>query len=259
MILNEDLFGLDPPPAPSSHCPVLFTLTLLAEQALLLITASSPAPRKGLLISLRLSERPPPFFVVCQGFLHFAQLLTSSYMKSSVSTIERRFGLTSQMSGFIVSFNEVGNTTLIIFVSYMGSRVHRPRLIGCGAILVSMSAFIISLPHFITEPYEYDRSVSVGSNLTDICLPNKLLQSDQCSAKRAKEVSVVLFLIFLGQLLMGIGAVPIQPFGISYIDDFASKHNSPLYLGKMLETLQVAFKKQTQLYFQGPLAPGMLL
>ncbi|XP_066476749.1 solute carrier organic anion transporter family member 2B1 isoform X1 [Tiliqua scincoides] len=173
------------------------------------------------------------FFVFCQGFLHFTQLLTSSYMKSSISTIEKRFGLSSQMSGFIVSFNEVGNTVLIIFVSYLGSRVHRPRLIGCGAILVSLAAFIISLPHFITEPYEYDRSVSVKSNITDICLPGKpdSAQSDQCSSKKAQEFEVVLFLIFLGQLLMGIGTVPIQPFGISYIDDFASKTNSPLYLG----------------------------
>lgn len=66
--------------------------------------------------------------------------------------------------------------------------------------------------------------------------------SEDCTLKKATEHSVVLFLIFLGQLLMGIGAVPIQPFGISYIDDFASKTNSPFYLGKKLETSQVTTK-----------------
>ncbi|NXK13542.1 SO2B1 protein, partial [Herpetotheres cachinnans] len=177
------------------------------------------------------------FFVFCHGLLQLSQLLVSGYLKSSISTIEKRYGLSSQTSGLLASFNEVGNTLLIVFVSYFGSRVHRPRFIGCGAILVSLAGFLMSLPHFITGPYEYDRSIaSMFSNTTDLCQPGVLgswgnLSNAGCTPHAARENHEVLLVMFIAQALLGIGGVPIQPFGISYIDDFASERNSPLYLG----------------------------
>ncbi|NXE27929.1 SO2B1 protein, partial [Ardeotis kori] len=177
------------------------------------------------------------FFVFCHGLLQLSQLLVSGYLKSSISTIEKRYGLSSQTSGLLASFNEVGNTLLIVFISYFGSRVHRPRFIGCGAILVSVAGFLMSLPHFITGPYEYDKSVaSVFSNTTDLCQPGVSgspgnLSDAGCTPHAARENHEVLLVMFIAQALLGIGGVPIQPFGISYIDDFASERNSPLYLG----------------------------
>ncbi|XP_073468663.1 solute carrier organic anion transporter family member 2B1 isoform X1 [Aquarana catesbeiana] len=174
-------------------------------------------------------------FMFCHGLLQLSQLLLTGYLRSTISTIEKRFGVSSQTSGILSSFNEIGNTILIVFVSYFGSRVHRPRFIGFGALVVCVAGFIMCLPHFIMGQYEYDKShASVYSNITDVCQPdisNLDDSNDQCVIKMDKENRNVLSILFIGQILLGIGGVPIQPFGISYIDDYASKRNSPLYIG----------------------------
>uniref|UniRef100_A0A8C5AHV3 Solute carrier organic anion transporter family, member 2B1 n=1 Tax=Gadus morhua TaxID=8049 RepID=A0A8C5AHV3_GADMO len=169
------------------------------------------------------------FFVFCQGFLQLAQLMVSGCLKSSVSTIERRYGFTSQELGLLVAFNEVGNVMLIMFVSFFGSRVHRPRLIGAGALLASVSSLIIALPHFLSRPYQFAAHPGICEcSLSQAC---PLLNKHNVRDKRALGVFPVML---LGQLLLGISTVPIQPFGMSYVDDYASRRNSPFYIGILL-------------------------
>ncbi|XP_051250823.1 solute carrier organic anion transporter family member 2B1 [Dicentrarchus labrax] len=184
------------------------------------------------------------FFVFCHSLLQLAQLLVSGYMKSSISTIERRYGLSSQKSGVLAAFNEVGNTVLIVFVSFLGSRVHRPRFIGGGALLACLASLLIAMPHFLSGPYDYtNRISSSGDNSSGLCQSERTLttssSNQSCSQKESPAQQVVYPLLLLGQLLLGIGAVPIQPFGISYIDDYASKKNSPLYLGILLAVTSI--------------------
>lgn len=63
---------------------------------------------------------------------------------------------------------QVGNTVLIIFVSFFGSRVHRPRFIGGGALLACLASLLIALPHFLSGPYEYTDHISRERKHTEI-------------------------------------------------------------------------------------------
>ncbi|CAK6956257.1 solute carrier organic anion transporter family member 2A1 [Scomber scombrus] len=170
-------------------------------------------------------------FVLCHGLLQFSQLLYSSYFKSIITTIERRYGLSSYSSGTISSLHEISNSLLIVFVSYFGNRVHRPRVIGIGGLMMSVSAMLLTLPHFVSQSYNYD---SVLHNRHDICyLQENSTNTESCGhdeSRRLTDSNNLWLLMASAQLLFGLGSVPIQPFGISYIDDFAGPGNSPLYI-----------------------------
>lgn len=50
--------------------------------------------------------------------------------------------------------------------------------------------------------------------------------------ERESSVSMWIY-VFLGNVLRGIGETPVQPLGISYIDDYAQSENAALYIGKV--------------------------
>ncbi|XP_037631260.1 solute carrier organic anion transporter family member 1C1-like [Sebastes umbrosus] len=204
--------------------------------------AAAKEPRTSPCTSLKM-------FLVALSFAYFAKALSGSYMKSTITQLERRFDIPSYLIGVIDGSFEVGNLLVIAFVSYFGAKLHRPKIIAVGCVLMSIGTFIIALPHFIIGRYEFETSVRwvVNSTLNpspcpvgspaDLSQDGKLPQVPATGCEGDSNLSMWIY-VLLGNVLRGIGETPVQPLGISYIDDFATEENAALYVG-CVQTISV--------------------
>nr|XP_036856466.1 solute carrier organic anion transporter family member 3A1 isoform X2 [Manis javanica] len=181
-------------------------------------------------------------FLVSECALMLAQGTVGAYLVSVLTTLERRFNLQSADVGVIASSFEIGNLALILFVSYFGARGHRPRLIGCGGIVMALGALLSALPEFLTHQYKYEAGeIRWGAEGRDVCAANGS-GSDQGPDPdlicRSRTATNMMYLLLIGaQVLLGIGATPVQPLGVSYIDDHVRRKDSSLYIGILFTML----------------------
>ncbi|XP_031963213.1 solute carrier organic anion transporter family member 1C1-like isoform X7 [Corvus moneduloides] len=181
-------------------------------------------------------------FLGALSFVYFAKALSGSYLKSTITQIERRFDIPSSLVGAIDGSFEIGNLLIIILVSYFGAKLHRPRIIGAGCLIMSAGTFLIAMPQFFMGRYRYERFPSTINSTAIIspCLQDKnqtplsALEKSQAKINSGceKEAGSSMWIyVLLGNLLRGIGETPIQPLGITYIDDYAVEENAALYIG----------------------------
>nr|XP_019947621.1 PREDICTED: solute carrier organic anion transporter family member 1C1-like [Paralichthys olivaceus]XP_019947622.1 PREDICTED: solute carrier organic anion transporter family member 1C1-like [Paralichthys olivaceus] len=180
------------------------------------------------------------WFIMALSFAYFSKALTGTYMKSSITQIERRFDLSSTHIGLIDGSFEMGNLLFLAAVSHFGAKLHRPRLIGMGCLLMAVGAFLTGLTHFFMGRYKYDTviklfqndSMNIAACVDTLDVPEiqgePSLEDNQACVKESG--SNMWIYVFLGNALRGIGETPVTPLGISYIDDFAKAENSPFYI-----------------------------
>ncbi|XP_066446834.1 solute carrier organic anion transporter family member 1C1-like isoform X2 [Eleutherodactylus coqui] len=178
-------------------------------------------------------------FLVALSFSYFAKAYSGSYMKSSLTQIERRFDISTSTAGMVDASFEFGNLLVIAFVSYFGATLHRPRIIAAGCFLMALGSFLTVMPHFFMGPYEYEAmkaqvtppSDTTGSaHSVSPCLPNRTMTEGIPAGCAQESGSYMWVYVLVGNILRGIGETPITPLGIAYIDDFAGSQNTPLYL-----------------------------
>nr|XP_023421071.1 solute carrier organic anion transporter family member 1B3-like [Cavia porcellus] len=178
-------------------------------------------------------------FFAALSFSYLCKALGGITMKTSIAQIERRFEIPSSVVGFIDGSFEFGNLFVIVFVSYFGSKLHRPKLIGLGCVVMGVGSILTALPHFFMGRYRYSTETHVNNtseNSLSTCLINQTTSVTETSEIVSKgcekeSKSYMWIYVLMGNVLRGIGETPITPLGISYIDDFAKEGQSSLYIG----------------------------
>ena len=72
-----------------------------------------------------------------------------------ITSIERRFGLSSSQTGLIASSYDIASLIVTVPITYFGGRpgASKPKWIGGGLLLMGLGSFLWSLPHFLTGTY----------------------------------------------------------------------------------------------------------
>ena len=95
-------------------------------------------------------------FVCLSSF--FQSMVVNGLLGVTISTIERRFGLSSSQSAWIAVSYEIAGVPALLVIGYLGPTLRRPVWIGAGLIVLGIGFGVYSIPHFAAPPYSYAES-----------------------------------------------------------------------------------------------------
>ncbi|GAB1600557.1 hypothetical protein Ahia01_000333700 [Argonauta hians] len=178
----------------------------------------------------------------------FAALLTqtlSAYLTSQITSIEKQFGFNSAQIGIILSGNDIGFLTIVLFVSHFARRTHIPRFLGASTFLFGLSGLICSLIYFINhkpklvtkETFNFINGSSYPAEI-DLCnsTSNSNSSTMNCLGKSDENFSnqthKAFILFMLGMMIQGIAKSPRSSLITAFIDNnVKDKTKTGAYMG----------------------------
>ena len=178
--------------------------------------------------------------------------ITFTYYSAVIPQIERRFGLSSSMSGFIRNVDNVGYMLVILAVSHLGRYANKPRILAVSSLLSAVSVLLFAAPHFVygggggglgryghlpVGSSNASTAAERGSRRAryELCdgVDRTTAEPDDCgggstSLYELNEGAVALFIV--SQLLLGVALSPTSSLTMTYMDDNA-RDQSPKYFG----------------------------
>eukprot|EP00092_Neocalanus_flemingeri_P037475 GFUD01040807.1.p1 GENE.GFUD01040807.1~~GFUD01040807.1.p1 ORF type:complete len:723 (+),score=131.38 GFUD01040807.1:150-2318(+) len=171
------------------------------------------------------------------GVIGIIKGMQYTYLSAMLSTLERKFGIKSKETAYLMSGNEIAQILFLFFLPLTVKVKKRPFWCGIGMVFTSLGLYMMALPHFLTGYNQLDTMVSTDNSADlasqGMCGSNVHLNSleNACSEDGSRVVDWVgLGIVFLGVALTGIGNSLFWCFGMVYLDDNSGKENSPFML-----------------------------
>ncbi|XP_071510809.1 solute carrier organic anion transporter family member 4A1-like [Diadema antillarum] len=180
-----------------------------------------------------------PWLLFCMCCGTFSQgIFINGFIPSAITSLERRFQLSSEQSGLLISTYDIVSIVVVLFVVYVGGRGHKTRWVAVGVILLSVSAFLFSVPHFTTQAYTY-AGINDDSHLCLVNGSNGCSKSSNEGSTTASNISTYYYLFIVATVIGALGALPMYTLGIAAIDESVSNEDHGLYLGIFLAVAAV--------------------
>ena len=168
---------------------------------------------------LQFFNSPPMFLVSLSCFIILQGSVATGFIAVALSSIERRYNLTSALSALAAASYEIGVIIFILFTSYFGGRSHKPRVLGISLLVLGIGCLIFASPHYFTSTY------NLNGTLSEVCDGNATHET-VCTS----PVLYVYPLFIIGNMIIGSGASTLYTVGLGFIDDSTHPRYSPIYL-----------------------------
>ena len=169
---------------------------------------------------LQIFNSPIMYAISLSCFLCLQGSVATGFISVALSSIERRYNLTSSLSALAAVSYEIGVIIFILFTSYLGGRSHKPRVLGISLLVLGIGSLIFASPHYFTSTYNSNRT------LTEVCGGNSTHEEAKCT----NPVFYLYPLFIIGNVIIGSGASTLYTVGLGFIDDSTNPRYSPIYL-----------------------------
>ncbi|XP_077564425.1 solute carrier organic anion transporter family member 74D-like [Haemaphysalis longicornis] len=177
------------------------------------------------------------------GILGVAQGAFRAYMVGTLSTLEKRFSISSQMSSIILVADDFSSLLATALFLLFLRRTSMPNWISVGILLSVIGALASYLPYAIFGPGTHllkhagGTPGSMGATPLQFCADSEsgrdlLSPTDHCATRDSDwSTFVAVGLLITANFLNGLAGVACYVVGTTYMDDNVKRKNSALYFG----------------------------